>query len=326
MIVVLVNPRSRANRRNPRIASEFQALVAGVGRVVTPRSLEDLDREMAALRAKPPTLIAVHGGDGTLHRAVTALGRGFGGDPIPPLAILGGGTMNVVAASLGIRQRPMAFLTALAADARAGRPPETLRRRCIRVGEQLGFIFGNGLMANFLGEYYGTGKYGPARAAWLLLRAFASAIVRGPFVRRLFKRFEGTVRVDGLPLERTTFVGLAAGTVSEVGLGFKLIHRANDDVERFGVLAIHAPPLSLLPDFWSVHAGRGMSPRRAFSSVATTLEIIPKNGGGMAYTIDGDLYRSTGSVSVSIGPPIAFVKPAGALIVANRGDTMRDQA
>src|SRR3954466_11431309 len=160
MIVVLVNPRSRANRRNPRIASEFQALVAGVGRVVTPRSLEELDREMAALRAKPPTLIAVHGGDGTLHREVTALGRGFGDDPIPPLAILGGGTMNVVASSLRIKQPTLAFLTALAADARAGRAPETLRRRCIRLGEQLGFIFGNGLMANFLGEYYGTGKYG----------------------------------------------------------------------------------------------------------------------------------------------------------------------
>jgi len=258
MIVVLVNPRSRANRRNPRIASEFQALVAGVGRVVTPRSLEELDREMAALRAKPPTLIAVHGGDGTLHRAVTALGRGFGEDPIPPLAILGGGTMNVVAASLRIKQPTMAFLTALAADARAGRAPETLRRRCIRVGEQLGFIFGNGLMANFLGEYYGTGKYGPARAAWLLLRAFASAMVRGPFVRKLFKRFEGTVRVDGSALDRTAFVGLAAGTVSEVGLGFKLIHRAAEDLDRFGLLAIHAPPLSLLPDFWSVHAGRGV--------------------------------------------------------------------
>ena len=119
-------------------------------------------------------------------------------------------------------------------------------------------------------------------------------------------------------------MGLAAGTVREVGLGFKLIHRANDDLERFGVLAIHAPPLSLLPDFWGVHAGRGVSPRHAFSAVASTLEITPRDGGGMAYTIDGDLYRSPGAVTVSIGPPISFVKPATALIVANRGDTMKD--
>jgi diacylglycerol kinase (ATP) len=320
MIVVLVNPRSRANRRNPRIAAEFQSMVAGVGRVLTPKTLEELDHEVEGLRRSPPALIAVHGGDGTLHRAVTSLGRAFGEQPIPPLAILGGGTMNVVAASLGIRQRPTAFLNMLAAEARAGRTPETLHRRCIRVGEQLGFIFGNGLMANFLGEYYGTGTYGPARAAWLLLRGLCSAMIGGPFVRKLFKRFEGTVRVDGTTLDRTTFVGLAAGTVREVGLGFKLIHRADDDLERFGVLAIHAPPLSLLPDFWGVHAGRGVSPRRAFSAVASTLEITPRDGGGFAYTIDGDLYRSP------IGPTISFVKPTTALIVANRGDTMKAQA
>ena len=234
--------------------------------------------------------------------------------------------MNVVASSLRIKQPTMAFLTALAADARAGRAPETLRRRCIRVGEQLGFIFGNGLMANFLGEYYGTGKYGPARAAWLLIRAFASAMVRGPFVRKLFKRFEGRCGWTARRWNEPPSWDWRPGRCSEVGLGFKLIHRAAEDLDRFGLLAIHAPPLSLLPDFWSVHAGRGVSPRRAFSSTAATLEIIPQNGAGMPYTIDGDLYQSPGAVTISIGPPIDFVKPAGALIVANRGDTMRNQA
>ena len=70
----------------------------------------------------PPAIIAVHGGDGTLHRTITALGRAFGDDPIPPIAILCGGTMNVVATSLGIRERPTAFLTALGRRGRPRRP------------------------------------------------------------------------------------------------------------------------------------------------------------------------------------------------------------
>jgi diacylglycerol kinase family enzyme len=290
--------------------------------VLAPKTLEELDQAAAELRANPPAVIAVHGGDGTLHRAVTALGRAFGSDPIPPLAVLCGGTMNVVAASLGIRERPMTFLGSVVEDARAGRPHPTLRRRSLRIGDALGFIFGNGLMANFLGEYYGTGRYGPARAAWLLLRGLGSALIGGPFVRRLFKRFEGTIRIDGQLLERTIFVGIGAATVREVGLGFKLNHRADDDPERFGVLAIHGAPLSLLPDFWSVHTGRGIAPKRAFSGVASELEIVP-TAGSMAYTIDGDLYRGDGPLSISVGPPIVFVKPASALIVSPRKDTMR---
>jgi len=98
--------------------------------------------------------VAVHGGDGTLHKVVTALGEAFGEEPLPPIALLPGGTMNVVATSLGLRAEPLAFVRALVADARAGHAPEVVTRRCMRVGDQLGFVFGNGLASNFLGEYY----------------------------------------------------------------------------------------------------------------------------------------------------------------------------
>ena len=234
----------------------------------------------------------MHGGDGTFTH-VASLGLAFGEQPIPPIAILGGGTMNVVAASLRIRERAIPFVRQLVETARGGGTFQTLRRRCLRIGDYLGFIFGNGLMANFLGEYYGTGKYGPARAAWLLLRACGSALIGGPFVKKLFKRFEGTLELDGQLLERTSFMGVGAATVREVGLGFKLNHRADDDLERFGFLAIHARPIAIIPEFVAVHRGKGVSPSRALSAVASTLRVTPK-GGTMPYTIDGDLYRAQG--------------------------------
>jgi len=303
------------------VAAQFQALLGADGRVFAPKTLEELGDEALALRADPPSVIAVHGGDGTLHRTVAALGLAFGETPIPPLAILGGGTMNVVSSSLRIRQPAAPFLSAIVGAVRANQPLETIRRRCLRIGDTLGFIFGNGLMANFLGEYYGTGEYGPARATWLLLRAIGSALINGPFIHKLFKRFEGTVEVDGQPLERSVFIGVGAATVREVGLGFKLNHRADDDVERFGVLAIHGRPAALIPDFWAVHAGRGIAPKRAFSAVASTLKIVPR-AASMAYTIDGDLYKGEGELTISVGPHISFVKPPAALIVAPRRDTM----
>jgi len=315
-VVVFVNPRSRANRRDPELARTFATVVGDAGRVHAPASLDELRAAAAALRATPPDVVAVHGGDGTLHKVVTALGDAFGETPLPPIAVLAGGTMNVVSTSLGLGAKPVAFLQMLAEHARAGLPLELVPRRCLRIGEHLGFVFGNGLAANFLAEYYADDAYGPKRAAWLLARTAASALVRGPFVRRIFKRFEGEVRVDGVLLPRTRFVGVNAATVREVGLGFKLNHRADDDPERFGVLAIHAPPLALIVDLASVHAGRGVGPARAFSAVASTLEITPTmapqgdSTREMSYTIDGDLYRvAATTLRISVGPRIRFVRP-----------------
>jgi diacylglycerol kinase family enzyme len=324
VIAVIVNPRSRANRRNPRIAADFQAIVGDRGRVFAPKTIEELDSIAADLRREPPTVIAVHGGDGTLHKTITSLGRAFGAEPLPPVAMLCGGTMNVVATSLGIRERPAVFLKAIVDADRSGQRLETIRRRCMRIGDELGFLFGSGLPANFLTEYYAPSGYGPARAAWLLVRAFFSALWHGPFIQRLFKRFEGSVRVDGALLEQTAFVGLMAGTVREVGLGFKLVHRADDDPERFGVLAMHSAVLSLSLDVWAVQRGRGISASRAFSAVASQMDVKSKNG-AMAYTIDGDLYRTHEPVAISLGPPILFLKPPSALIVRPRGDTIGAQ-
>ena len=324
MIAVIVNPRSRANRRNPRIAAEFQAIVGDRGRIFAPKTIEELDSVSNELRREPPAVIAVHGGDGTLHKTITSLGRAFGAEALPPVAMLCGGTMNVVATSLGIRERPAVFLKAIVDADRSGQPLETIRRRCMRIGDELGFLFGSGLPANFLTEYYAPSGYGPARAAWLLARAFFSALWHGPFIRRLFKRFEGSVSVDGAQLEQTAFVGLLAGTVREVGLGFKLVHRADDDPERFGVLAMHSAVLSLSLDVWAVRRGRGISATRAFSAVASQMNVHSKNG-AMAYTIDGDLYRTHEPIAISLGPPVLFLKPPSALIVRPRGDTMGAQ-
>ena len=336
-IAVFVNPRSRENRRNPGLARELAAAVGDAGHVLAPGNLEELATMAASVRANPPDVIAVHGGDGTLHKVMTALGAAFGDEPLPPLAVLRGGTMNVVASSLGIVTKPAPFLRSLAEMSRAGAPLELMPRRCLRIGEHLGFVFGNGLAANFLSEYYADDKYGPRRAAWLLMRTLASAVIRGSFVRKVFKRFEGEVRVDGQLLPRTRFIGVNAATVREVGLGFKLNHRADDDPERFGVLAIHGPPILLATDVLAVRAGRGVAPQRSFSAVASTLEITPAPAAPgsqpteMSYTIDGDLYRTSApSLTVTVGPRVLFVRPRGhralapapALLSRRPGDTM----
>jgi diacylglycerol kinase (ATP) len=100
--LIIVNPRaSRLDDQATR-----QAVVEGVVRAVRARtglpprvedgSLEAAQAALAAM-ADPPLVVAV-GGDGTIRQAAVALA----GRPIP-LAIVPGGTGNVLAGTLGIR-------------------------------------------------------------------------------------------------------------------------------------------------------------------------------------------------------------------------------
>jgi diacylglycerol kinase (ATP) len=312
-ITVFVNPRSRANRKHPELARRLAQTVGDVGRVVASPTLEALADDARSLVGPGPLpgVIAIHGGDGTLHQTLTALLRAFeGGPPLPPIAILGGGTMNVVSASLGIRARAVPFLSHLAGQLRRGAALKTVSRRCLRVGDQFGFVFGNGILANFLVEYYARPGYGTARAVWLLTKLFVSALTGGPLSERVFRRRRDRVSVDGKVLPFGELTAVSAGTVREVGLRFKLNHRADDDPDRFAVLAIHGSARTLIPDLFSVWMGRGISPTRAYSALASELEIVPTDADS-PYTIDGDLYRLHEGLRISVGPRLDFVDPRG---------------
>jgi diacylglycerol kinase family enzyme len=307
-IIVFVNPGSRANRRDPGRAGRFSTILGETGQVVSPTSSDELASQAQRAAQAQPSIIGIHGGDGTLHWTVTALLRAYGDHPLPPLALLVGGTMNVVASSLGIHVQPETLLEQLAASEKASLRPEIVARCCLKIQDEYGFVFGTGLISNFLEEYYAKGEYGASRAIWLLVRSVLSEATTRRYSQRIFRRFHGQVSVDGEVLPWADLLGLGAGTVSEVGLGFRLIHRADDHPGRFGVLAIHSSPLGLTWDLAAVRQGRGMSSRRAWSAVATRMVIEPDEPETL-YTVDGDLYRARGNLTVELGPELSFVRP-----------------
>ncbi|HEX7599847.1 MAG TPA: acylglycerol kinase family protein, partial [Polyangia bacterium] len=218
-IVVFVNPGSRANRRDPGRAGRFSSILGETGYVVSPTSSEELAAQARKVAEAHPSIIGVHGGDGTLHWTVTALLRAYGQRPLPPLALLVGGTMNVVASSLGIQVQPETLLAQLAAGERAGLQPKVIARCCLKIvlgtpkgfpnppatvrGEQssptphagiqeeFGFVFGTGLISNFLEEYYAKGAYGAGRAISILIRSVLSEATTGGYSQRIFRRFQG---------------------------------------------------------------------------------------------------------------------------------------
>lgn len=221
-ISLIINSRARANYRHPNRMGVLAEALGKSDRVAVTRSIKELERTSAELAADRPEIIAICGGDGTLHQTLTALIHSYGDRPLPAVAILPGGAMNIVATSLGIRGDPVDHLRALVELKRrcglesvrteepgepstAGQLVEVFEHPLLQIEERYGFMFGTGVIHDFLEAYYATGQPSRMTAARLLLRAAASTLVGGSFSRRLCQPLHASVEADGQGLARPSF-------------------------------------------------------------------------------------------------------------------------
>lgn len=148
-------------------------------------SLEALDDTLGAFMREGVNVLAVAGGDGTLHHAVNALNRLGGGTPWPgTLLVLRGGTLNIVSRSLGPAIDPAAALRAFVqgratADTRVGdivaKTVPMLTIDHAELGRRYGFLFGSEMVKNALEMYdqFGGGYGGLSRFMFEVARGFA---------------------------------------------------------------------------------------------------------------------------------------------------------
>ena len=114
---------------------------------------------------------------------LTAIVRTYGeGAVLPRIAVLRGGTMNIIADSVGVRVGAEAMLGRVIdgihtseSPLGTGSPLETTTRRLMRIDVDdqppyYGFLSGNGIIARFLELYYEHPEPSPVSAAWLLTR------------------------------------------------------------------------------------------------------------------------------------------------------------
>lgn len=302
-LVVVTNPRSRLNRKHPQLASSLAACLGAAGAVVTPPSLEALD-EVAPHLAEAEVL-GIHGGDGTLHRVLTAMHRAS--LPVPPVLLLRGGTMNIVADSLGNRWDAEQALAHVVAG---GPTREEVRHRLVvDLGddEVVGFLAGGGIISRFLELYYERDAPTPMDAAALLARGAASALVGGRTARRLTRPYTGSLTLDGVPWEGRRWLAVAIGTVEQLGLGFTPFPRVADAPGQMQVIGIGSGIVALAAELPSVFFGRGVRRRGNREDLCRELRLISDEP--IVFMVDGDFHSGSREVTVRVGEPVRFVVP-----------------
>jgi diacylglycerol kinase family enzyme len=326
-IGVIFNPFSGGNQRDPGAAARLSRVLGSHGSVREARSIEELHGIAQEFRDRDIDVLAISGGDGTSGVTVSGFVAVYGAKPLPPIAVLRGGTMNTIASSIGVRRgHPERLLEQLvrAYQAREVAPLREVERDtlcvCTRdarasvsahphmpaLSTKYGFLFGAGVVCGFLAEYYATGRT-PALAGVTLLRAAGSTLVGGPMIRRIAAPFRGSVLVDGSTLwEEGDYLAIAGGTIEQIGLGFKPFYRASDRPGRFHLLGIYTSPLRFLRQLGRVREGRAMQPGHCHDVLANHASVRAARY-PLVYMVDGDLYESESPLDVSIGPRVRLI-------------------
>jgi diacylglycerol kinase (ATP) len=307
-IGVVHNPFAKGNMKRPWLVAKLREVVKEAGEFWETKNINELPKVAEDFLRRKLEILAINGGDGTLHQVLSAFVKVYGDEPLPKGMSLRGGTMNTMTNSLDIKGQSLGILRKAVAMYREAEPMQELKQKLLKINDHYGFMSGAGMVANFLDAYYSTPNPGPWEAVKLVVKGVSSGITGGEFAQKLLAPAAFRVTVDGKQLDPEEFTGILGCTIKEVGLGLKPTFRAYDQPDGFHFIAttINALPFALrVPAFWFnrdwVH------PKVQHSGVTRDVVVEPIKP--FRYMVDGEMYTATQALQWSVGPTVSVVAP-----------------
>ncbi len=331
-IVVVINPQARRTRDpalTPKLLDQAQAAGIDAAIVNTP-TLSELAPALRLQRQAGCDVLVAFGGDGTLAALLATAATIF--DPLPPILLLPGGTMNTVARNLGLRGPPGSLfaraLHSLASSPDLARLPSTRQEvmrveiadeRPLRDGEpdlsapatastRYGFIFGAAMGARYLAAYDSHPRRGPLWAAALALRTVGSSLIPGggSFARWLFAQTPAALTLDGQLQPESAFRTILCATVPDVGLGFRVPWQAGRVPGRFAVVASGIGITQNALQLPRMLRGQPLSGQPHVDRLVETATLTFERP--QQLTMDGEVFAGQ-SITLRLAPPLQILLP-----------------
>ena len=305
---VVVNPHAGKNRHERERAARFAATVGTDGLVRETGSLEEMEHLAHEFRDRQIEVLAICGGDGSFFRALSAMVRTYGTDPLPRFLPLRAGSMNTIARSVGCRHgSPERMLASAVGDYRSGRRFELTERQLIKVdGGHYGFMVGAGSTVSFLQVYYGGKRSGPWAAAKLLTRTVTSAIFRTALARGLLQPVEADIDCDGERVPHRRFNVVYASSITDIGLGFHVTYLATRKPGYFHLLAGRLNATQVVRGLRRLRRGWPLDVDSMYDNLAQHVTIeFPRP---THYMIDGDVMGAVSTLEIASGPRLTIIK------------------
>lgn len=304
---VIVNPRARLLASGPlreRVIREAQRAGARVHETDDLDALADAVRIMARLGTSSIVLV---GGDGSFMHGVTALSHAFGTAPLPPVAFAPAGTVCTLARNVnaGVRRADDIVRAVCKGELHSVKWP-SLRVRDDRARDQVGFIFGGGLVQRFF-EIYDASTRGLKAAASIATRVFAGSLVGSRWAHHVLEPVRCTLSVDGVPHPQERWSLFVASVMNDVGLHFQVTYRAREEMKRFHWVASGLGPRALGLQAPRVLAGKPLQGEPRIDTLTGSVRV-DFHDADSGYVLDGELLRAE-SVTVEAGPVLDLLRP-----------------
>ena len=305
-IGVVLNPHSRRYRRFPHRLSRMAFIVGERGHCKATESLDDLETVAHQFRDKAIDILALSGGDGTVHKTLTAFIHAYGAQPLPKIALLRGGTLNTVATCCGIHGSSEKLLLKVIYRYQEDQNFKTTTVIPMKINQEYGFIWGCGVINRFMEAYYASGRPSKVHAAWTLIRSISSALVNGRFANDMFAPFDAEVRCNDHVWPLDNYRAVFAGAVPELGLRFRVFYKSSEQTP-IHAMAFTVPPRQVLRYVPSMFRGKPSGCPDLIEEGTTHMRV--KLAQPMAYTIDGDMFEPCDTFDISCGPRLDVLVP-----------------
>lgn len=303
---VIFNPNAKRYKKNPDRLKRMAFIIGEKASGKPTQDLTDLDVVADEFKTKDIDILAISGGDGTIHCTLTAFLKVYGDKPLPKIALLRGGTQNNIANVYKIKGQTEALLSDLLLKYHES--PDSFKQRKLRllnVNDIFGTIFGMGGGYNYMDYYYqypNLNKWAAIRAA---LNLGLSGLVHGPLSRRIMERIDCEVEVDGKIWSFANYCLLVASTIPMPGLDMPLFYKMFNQNEKFHMMGFSCLPRSLLPMLPRVFRGKG--PQSEFVLEDLALDVTMKFERPVGYTVDGDMLEPADVIRLKQGPELTLL-------------------
>ena len=303
-IGVVLNPHSKRYRKNPEKLKRMGFIVGERGTCAETQDLQDIRRVAEEFKRKEIDILALSGGDGTNHVTLTNFIQVYGDQPLPKIAFLRGGTLNTIAYACGVSGSSEKVLANLLYKYHEDEEFKTTDVDIMNINGKYGFIWGCGVIYNFMEAYYKHGIPSPSWAAYTLSKSIGSALINGPFACKMFEKMDGEVLVDGKKWPFQNYSAIFAGSIEYLGLGFRVFYLAKE-ARKFHAVGFSLAPRSVLPYVPSMFLGRPSGCPHLVETAGS--EMIIRLAEPKAYTIDGDMHSAVSEFKICTGPRLSVI-------------------
>lgn len=313
---VLSNPLSGGNRQGMQLVRSLLADRPQLCHLEV-RSPQEVGSALAEMARQEVEVVAINGGDGTIHAVLTALYRQPLQGPTPLLALLRAGTASMIARDVGLCGSPEKALRRLLTWMSTGEGTTAVVQRSLLKVESApdqeplyGMFFGAaGICRGIrfcLDRVHPTGMSGQL-AAGVTLGRFLLAAAHGD--KDLLAPVAATVALDQEPAEERDYLLILMSTLERLFLGLRPFWSKEAAPLHFTALGAHPKHLlRALPCVLRGRQGRFNTPEQGYFSRKVQEARLVLTGG---FTLDGELYLSDSpatKIIITEGGNVSFLK------------------